>query len=61
MKSGRLVSTLWDSRWCAAVATISHARDARDEKFCMAKFVFGRLRVTNAGCNENFIAEPAEF
>jgi len=26
-----------------------------------ANLVRRRLRVTNAGCNENFIAEPAEF
>ncbi len=26
-----------------------------------AHLVRARLRVTNAGCDENFIAEPAEF
>jgi hypothetical protein len=32
-----------------------------ESKTCPAKWIFRMLRVMNAGCNEDFVVEPAEF
>lgn len=35
--------------------------DARAQNLALPKFICGILRVTNAGCNEDIVAEPAQF